>query len=520
MIDSVLKGTGNSRFLKSAVPAGTSWADALAMLQAGTFPIDFNGINTEGFQQVGTPLNKANLLKDATAAQIGLPPSTTPDGMFQALGNTGELHVWRKTVVTKDPVPEVPGSYTLGTAKRLYVATRTFANDSYESYVEGVLASNAITIDLDGKVTLTDPAKVNLYIYNRRDGVTSQTGREAISGYSYFLIPSTSASFIGCNISMPKDAIYYIPATSNYYRTSSSSGGQSSFDAAQLVTGVPGTPAIPAGTTTTYPVSTNQNAYQEGDDAKEAGYTLGEVIKSTGAYGFFGMMGFAYGTSYFQKISDAIEVADDGSVSHVAPVDDISDSTVLDSASVLKERIAGKYITLSENSYTKQPYTNELPPTNAVLYIPADVNVKMIHPEDSSLSNQYALFFDRYQPVTGYAAIPAGTTIEYLGKLGDKARVQFGSYVGTGTYGSSNPNTLTFDFVPKMVIISGYTSNGYTTVTFVRGASSAGYPANGTMYFSMNLSWNDKKVSWYNDAYDAAQQANKSGYRYNYVAIG
>lgn len=85
MIDSVLKGTGNSRFLKSAVPAGTSWADALAMLQAGTFPIDFNGINTDGFQQVGTPLNKANLLKDATAAQIGLPPSTTPDGMFQAL---------------------------------------------------------------------------------------------------------------------------------------------------------------------------------------------------------------------------------------------------------------------------------------------------------------------------------------------------------------------------------------------------------------------------------------------------
>lgn len=85
MIDSVLKGTGNSRFLKSAVPAGTSWADALAMLQAGTFPVDFNGINAEGFQQIGTPLNKANLLKDATAAQIGLPPSTTPDGMFQAL---------------------------------------------------------------------------------------------------------------------------------------------------------------------------------------------------------------------------------------------------------------------------------------------------------------------------------------------------------------------------------------------------------------------------------------------------
>lgn len=39
MIDSVLKGTGNSRFLKSAVPAGTSWADALAMLRPVHSPL-------------------------------------------------------------------------------------------------------------------------------------------------------------------------------------------------------------------------------------------------------------------------------------------------------------------------------------------------------------------------------------------------------------------------------------------------------------------------------------------------
>lgn len=101
MIDSVLKGTGNSRFLKSAVPAGTSWADALAMLQAGTFPIDFNGINTEGFQQVGTPLNKANLLKDGTAGIIGLPTSATPDEMFSALARlTGITYVLAGNGVT------------------------------------------------------------------------------------------------------------------------------------------------------------------------------------------------------------------------------------------------------------------------------------------------------------------------------------------------------------------------------------------------------------------------------------
>lgn len=37
------------------------------------------------------------------------------------------------------------------------------------------------------------------------------------------------------------------------------------------------------------------------------------------------------------------------------------------------------------------------------------------------------------------------------------------SYVGTGTYGQNNPNTLTFDFVPEMVVISSdhyyYTTN-------------------------------------------------------------
>lgn len=37
------------------------------------------------------------------------------------------------------------------------------------------------------------------------------------------------------------------------------------------------------------------------------------------------------------------------------------------------------------------------------------------------------------------------------------------SYVGTGTYGQKNPNILTFDFVPEMVVISSdhyyYTTN-------------------------------------------------------------
>ena len=39
-----------------------------------------------------------------------------------------------------------------------------------------------------------------------------------------------------------------------------------------------------------------------------------------------------------------------------------------------------------------------------------------------------------------------------------KARVQTGSYVGTGTYGPDNPCSLTFDFIPSFLFIQ-YSSN-------------------------------------------------------------
>lgn len=459
----------------------------------------------------------ANILKPTTPPIIGLPPSTTPDGMFQALGNTGELHVWRKTVVTKEPVPEVPGSYTLGTAQRLYVATRTFANSSYESYVEGVLASNAITIDLDGKVTLTDPAEVTLYIYNRRDGVTSQTGREAISGYSYFLIPSTSASFIGCEISMTKDEIYYIPATSNYYRTSSSSGGQSSFDAAQLVTGVPGTPAIPAGTTTTYPVSTNPNAYQEGDDAKEAGYVLGDIVKGS----FVLSVKNNGSTGINWKYSDDIAVSDAGMVELVNPYSATINAYGYASNA---QSFRGKFIT------TTLEGTDFIPDT--VCFIPAEANIAQSGDK---------LVVDRYQPVTGYAAIPAGTTIEYLGKLGDKARVQVVSYVGTGTYGESNPCSISVDFPMKAIVFLArvYTNGGcnkistyFVSSSYANDVSSvlvervpktySQFLGLGNNYYGNNFgkrSKDRKSYYWYNTD-NANDQGNFAGTIYYFLVIG
>lgn len=86
MQDFIPKGNGNSRSLKSSIPDGTTWEQALEMLRNGTFPIDIGAANEDGVLQKGNPLNKSTLLKDETAALFnGLPENPVPDEVFQIL---------------------------------------------------------------------------------------------------------------------------------------------------------------------------------------------------------------------------------------------------------------------------------------------------------------------------------------------------------------------------------------------------------------------------------------------------
>lgn len=512
MIDSVLKGTGNSRFLKSAVPAGTSWADALAMLQAGTFPIDFNGINTDGFQQVGTPLNKANLLKDATAAQIGLPPSTTPDGMFQALGNTGELHVWRKTVIYNQPVPEVPGSYTLGAARQ-YTAGRRNTSTSASSYIYKLSVSNEISVDLDGNVTLVNPTTVSLCV-TRPASFESDFARTALGGYCYFMATDDTIGE-ACDMYLPRGQILYVAENAVYKYAIKEYDSMSSFDAAQPVTGVPGSPAIPAGITTTYPVSTNPNAYQEGDDAKPAGYTLGEVVT-----GLFKMGPTNSSTGYYYGIANSITVNDGGTIPDLTNTFKVSKNI---SSSDLKSTIAGKFVQLLSYEGTGNSGPGAYPfktIPGPIVFIPADVNCGI---------SEYSHYIDRYQPVTGYAAIPAGNTIEYLGKLGDKARVRVLSYVGTGTYGASNPCSITADFKIKVaLLVAAYHHGGANGVSSGNNVVMAGdvlttsyqqyMGAGNSSDCYAKKSSDGKTFFWYQTS--SINQYNYSGAKYWILAIG
>lgn len=79
MKETIIKGTGNSRSIKSVTTLPLTWEDARAQLISSGWPVDIGAINAAGCQQVGDALNKANLLKDATAALYGLGATAVPD---------------------------------------------------------------------------------------------------------------------------------------------------------------------------------------------------------------------------------------------------------------------------------------------------------------------------------------------------------------------------------------------------------------------------------------------------------
>ena len=85
MVDSVIAGTGNSRYLRTSLSASTTWEEALTMLRAGTFPIDLAGINLAGFTTLGTALNSATLLKSAVITALGLSADATPSDAWEAV---------------------------------------------------------------------------------------------------------------------------------------------------------------------------------------------------------------------------------------------------------------------------------------------------------------------------------------------------------------------------------------------------------------------------------------------------
>ena len=102
------------------------------------------------------------------------------------------------------------------------------------------------------------------------------------------------------------------------------------------------------------------------------------------------------------------------------------------------------------------------------------------------------------------------------------AKIVTGTYTGAGTYGSANPNSLTFGFVPKLIVLTTNSGGHYNAIGFILpthmiGLASYSYdPVVG--FYGLNVSLNNNTVSWYTDNNSAIQLNEKRSYYY--VAIG
>lgn len=111
-------------------------------------------------------------------------------------------------------------------------------------------------------------------------------------------------------------------------------------------------------------------------------------------------------------------------------------------------------------------------------------------------------------------------------------KVTTGSYTGTGTFGPSNPSTLTFPFVPKIVLI--YNIDQYLTSAFVKRLvwlsgspsvqSASGQTQNGSSSDdTVRFNQTGNSLSWYGSSqwgYEGKSQCNELNSHYGWIAIG
>lgn len=148
-------GTGNSRLMKSNIPANTTLAQIIQMWNNGTFPYDIGPLNSAGISQQGTPLNKDTLLKDSTAALYGLTNTAVPDDVLNVLSRfqsgLGNEYLWEKSIL----------EYSVNLSRKSEGSNWIF---SYNSPPESIIVeySSEVYGNSDQKILLKRPNSIEV----------------------------------------------------------------------------------------------------------------------------------------------------------------------------------------------------------------------------------------------------------------------------------------------------------------------------------------------------------------------
>lgn len=224
------------------------------------------------------------------------------------------------------------------------------------------------------------------------------------------------------------------------------------------------------------------------------------------------------------KIAERVSISGDGVISLVNPTEQRMDGAFRDAVIKKPSILHGKYIQLQPSLYstykgvicrvtdTATFYANGrfLAPYNKSVYT-VGINTSLVGYVNSPDS-------DAYPP-----SVPDEYTYIPLGKLGNFARMETGSYIGTGKYGADNPNSLTFKFVPKFVLIfwaeNGSPNNAMAFLSAYGGISYQPGGSNGQWFYAseIEVKITGTAITWY--ASSLQIQMNSSA-KYQYLAIG
>ena len=115
-----------------------------------------------------------------------------------------------------------------------------------------------------------------------------------------------------------------------------------------------------------------------------------------------------------------------------------------------------------------------------------------------------------------------------VNQIKDGVKIETGGYIGTDTYGADHPNTLTFRFKPKMVMIFG--GSFFVSTAFIPFAGDLAFVHNSTESATWKLTRDKNTISWYanyavnsngsSSVPSAGAQLNDADVTYYYVAIG
>lgn len=234
---------------------------------------------------------------------------------------------------------------------------------------------------------------------------------------------------------------------------------------------------------------------------------------------------------YTFKYSDSITIDEVGNLSLTNPL--TFTATYSQFSSDYGTTLLGKYLD-----------TTGLAHEAGIIFIPTNATINYYNGRQVEIKNSYVISvgYDENRAFVGYVNSPSpdayppavsdGNTYMPLGQLGDKVRIATGSYTGTGTYGESNPNSITFDFVPTAIFMwnSRSASNnlripsGLEATTIISAIPTddvyryGGFDDPSQSQGRIKRSLDGKTITWYST--DATYQRNTLNYIYYYVAIG